>query len=87
MEITITTPALLFPAISLLTIYGSHERFSPLVIRRNLDFGRRPQRAPSWYRRGKRIRHPSGALWDGRKVTKELLRSVLEEELAKIQPG
>jgi malate synthase len=31
------------------------------------------------------IRHPRGILSDGRKVTKELFRSVLEEELAKIQ--
>jgi malate synthase len=31
------------------------------------------------------IRHPRGVLSDGRKVTKELFRSVLEEELAKIQ--
>src|SRR5213592_2156957 len=30
------------------------------------------------------IRHPRGTLDDGRKVTKELFRSVLEEELAKI---
>src|ERR1700736_1394225 len=33
------------------------------------------------------IRHPRGVLSDGRKVTKELFRSVLEEELAKIQSG
>src|SRR5438552_17714419 len=31
------------------------------------------------------IRHPSGRLDDGRKVTKELFRSVLDEELAKIK--
>src|SRR6202011_729149 len=31
------------------------------------------------------IRHPRGALDDGRKVTKELFRSVLDEELAKIE--
>jgi malate synthase len=31
------------------------------------------------------IRHPRGVLPDGRKVTKELFRSVLDEELAKIQ--
>jgi malate synthase len=31
------------------------------------------------------IRHPHGALDDGRKVTKELFRSVLNEELAKIK--
>jgi malate synthase len=31
------------------------------------------------------IRHPEGKLDDGRKVTKELFRSVLEEELAKVQ--
>jgi malate synthase len=31
------------------------------------------------------IRHPHGVLLDGRKVTKELFRSVLEEELSKIQ--
>jgi malate synthase len=31
------------------------------------------------------IRHPRGVLSDGRKVTKELFRSVLEEELAKVQ--
>src|SRR5438046_1953324 len=31
------------------------------------------------------IRHPRGALDDGRKVTKELFRSVLNEELAKIK--
>jgi malate synthase len=31
------------------------------------------------------IRHPRGALDDGRKVTKELFRSVLDEELAKIK--
>ena len=31
------------------------------------------------------IRHPRGALSDGRKVTKELFRSVLEEELAKVK--
>jgi malate synthase len=31
------------------------------------------------------IRHPRGVLADGRKVTKELFRSVLEEELAKIK--
>ncbi len=30
------------------------------------------------------IRHPEGKLDDGRKVTKELFRSVLEEELAKV---
>jgi malate synthase len=33
------------------------------------------------------IRHPRGVLTDGRKVTKELFRSVLEEELGKIQIG
>ncbi|MBA3652490.1 MAG: malate synthase A, partial [Chthoniobacterales bacterium] len=33
------------------------------------------------------IRHPRGALTDGRKVTKELFRSVLEEELQKIEGG
>ena len=31
------------------------------------------------------IRHPRGMLDDGRKVTKELFRSVLNEELAKIK--
>ena len=31
------------------------------------------------------IRHPRGVLTDGRKVTKELFRSVLDEELAKIR--
>lgn len=31
------------------------------------------------------IRHPRGALDDGRKVTKQLFRSVLDEELAKIK--
>jgi malate synthase len=31
------------------------------------------------------IRHPRGVLSDGRKVTKELFRTVLEEELAKVQ--
>jgi malate synthase len=31
------------------------------------------------------IRHPRGALDDGRKVTKDLFRSVLDEELAKIK--
>ena len=31
------------------------------------------------------IRHPRGTLDDGRKVTKELFRSVLNEELAKIK--
>ena len=31
------------------------------------------------------IRHPRGVLSDGRKVTKELFRSVLDEELGKIQ--
>ena len=31
------------------------------------------------------IRHPRGVLTDGRKVTEELFRSVLEEELAKIK--
>ena len=31
------------------------------------------------------IRHPRGTLDDGRKVTKELFRSVLEEELTKIK--
>jgi malate synthase len=31
------------------------------------------------------IRHPRGVLSDGRKVTTELFRSVLEEELGKIQ--
>ncbi len=31
------------------------------------------------------IRHPRGVLSDGRKVTKELFRAVLEEELGKIQ--
>jgi malate synthase len=31
------------------------------------------------------IRHPRGALTDGRKVTKELFRSVLSEELEKIK--
>ncbi len=31
------------------------------------------------------IRHPEGKLDDGRKVTKELFRSVLEEELAKVK--
>jgi malate synthase len=31
------------------------------------------------------IRHPRGVLTDGRKVTKELFRSVLDEELAKIK--
>jgi len=31
------------------------------------------------------IRHPRGVLSDGRKVTKELFRSVLKEELARIQ--
>jgi hypothetical protein len=34
---------------------GSNECFPPLVIRRNLDFGRCAQRSPSWYCRGKRI--------------------------------
>ena len=33
------------------------------------------------------IRHPRGALSDGRKVTKELFRSVLDEELGKIKSG
>lgn len=33
------------------------------------------------------IRHPRGALTDGRKVTKELFRSVLEEELEQIKTG
>jgi malate synthase len=33
------------------------------------------------------IRHPRGVLPDGRKVTKELFRRVLEEELAKIESG
>ena len=32
------------------------------------------------------IRHPEGKLEDGRRVTKELFRSVLEEELGKITP-
>jgi malate synthase len=31
------------------------------------------------------IRHPRGVLSDGRKVTKELFRSLLQEELGKIQ--
>ena len=31
------------------------------------------------------IRHPRGVLSDGRKVTKELFRTVLEEELAKVE--
>ena len=31
------------------------------------------------------IRHPRGVLSDGRKVTQELFRTVLDEELAKIQ--
>jgi malate synthase len=31
------------------------------------------------------IRHPRGTLDDGRKVTKELFRSVLSEELGKIK--
>jgi malate synthase len=31
------------------------------------------------------IRHPDGKLSDGRKVTKELFRDVLNEELAKIK--
>jgi malate synthase len=31
------------------------------------------------------IRHPRGVLSDGRKVTKELFRNVLDEELAKIK--
>ena len=31
------------------------------------------------------IRNPRGVLSDGRKVTKELFRSVLEEELAKLK--
>ena len=31
------------------------------------------------------IRHPRGVLSDGRKVTKELFRSVLDEELAKVK--
>ena len=31
------------------------------------------------------IRHPRGTLSDGRKVTKELFRTVLDEELAKIK--
>jgi malate synthase len=31
------------------------------------------------------IRHPGGTLTDGRKVTKELFRTVLEEEMAKIK--
>jgi malate synthase len=31
------------------------------------------------------IRHPRGILPDGRKVTKELFRSMLKEELARIQ--
>ena len=35
--------------------FGSNDHFPPLFIRRNLDFGGRPQRAPSWYRRGKTI--------------------------------
>jgi malate synthase len=33
------------------------------------------------------IRHPRGVLTDGRKVTKELFRSVLDEELEKIKTG
>jgi malate synthase len=33
------------------------------------------------------IRHPRGVLTDGRKVTKELFRSVLDEELEKIKAG
>jgi malate synthase len=33
------------------------------------------------------IRHPRGVLTDGRKVTKELFRSVLDEELGKIKSG
>jgi malate synthase len=33
------------------------------------------------------IRHPRGALSDGRKVTKELFRSVLDEELGNIKSG
>jgi len=33
------------------------------------------------------IRHPRGALSDGRKVTKELFREILGEELKKIQSG
>ncbi|MFL6540667.1 MAG: malate synthase A [Chthoniobacterales bacterium] len=33
------------------------------------------------------IRHPRGVLTDGRKVTKELFREVLEEEVAKIKSG
>ena len=33
------------------------------------------------------IRHPRGVLTDGRKVTKELFRSVLDEEVAKIRNG
>jgi malate synthase len=33
------------------------------------------------------IRHPRGVLTDGRKVTKELFRTVLAEELEKIKTG
>ncbi len=33
------------------------------------------------------IRHPRGVLSDGRKVTKELFREILGEELKKIQSG
>jgi malate synthase len=33
------------------------------------------------------IRHPRGILADGRKVTKELFRTVLKEELARIESG
>src|SRR6185295_4051676 len=33
------------------------------------------------------IRHPLGVLSDGRKVTKELFRKVLDEELDKIKGG
>ncbi|MDQ6860441.1 MAG: malate synthase A [Verrucomicrobiota bacterium] len=33
------------------------------------------------------IRHPRGVLTDGRKVTKELFRTVLDEEIAKVRNG
>jgi hypothetical protein len=38
--------------------FGSNDRFSPVFIRRNLDFGGRTQRAPSWYYRRKRTLIP-----------------------------
>jgi malate synthase len=33
------------------------------------------------------IRHPRGVLSDGRKVTRELFRSILDEELSKLKAG